>query len=149
MPKRAAGQPIRVFVVEFSRTQCELLVSLVRADGMIVVGTASDGASAIAAVRRLRPEVIVMNIDLPGIDGYVATRQIMQECPTPIVLISSTWVISKGHERALAAGESLVARRRGIYFAPSQFETGFISTAHLPEDLERTGCVLNEVFAQL
>ena len=39
--------------------------------------------------------------------------------------------------------------RRGISFAPSQFETGFISTAHLPEDLERTGCVLNEAFAQL
>jgi len=39
--------------------------------------------------------------------------------------------------------------RRGISFAPSQFETGFISTAHLPEDLECTGCVLNEAFAQL
>jgi glutamate-1-semialdehyde 2,1-aminomutase len=39
--------------------------------------------------------------------------------------------------------------RRGIYFAPSQFETGFISTAHLPEDVERTGSVLREALAQL
>jgi len=39
--------------------------------------------------------------------------------------------------------------RRGIYFAPSQFETGFISTAHLPEDLERTGSAMNEAMAEL
>ena len=38
---------------------------------------------------------------------------------------------------------------RGIYFAPSQFETGFISTAHSPNDLERTGAVLNEVLTHL
>jgi glutamate-1-semialdehyde 2,1-aminomutase len=39
--------------------------------------------------------------------------------------------------------------RRGIYFAPSQFETGFISTAHLANDLERTGAVIHETLAQL
>jgi glutamate-1-semialdehyde 2,1-aminomutase len=39
--------------------------------------------------------------------------------------------------------------RRGIYFAPSQFETGFISTAHLPEDVERTGDVVGEALRQL
>jgi glutamate-1-semialdehyde 2,1-aminomutase len=39
--------------------------------------------------------------------------------------------------------------KRGIYFAPSQFETGFISTAHLPEDMERTGAVIREALAEL
>ena len=39
--------------------------------------------------------------------------------------------------------------RRGIYFAPSQFETGFISTAHLPEDLERTSTVVREALSEL
>jgi glutamate-1-semialdehyde 2,1-aminomutase len=39
--------------------------------------------------------------------------------------------------------------RRGIYFAPSQFETGFISTAHLPEEVERTGAVMSEALAEL
>jgi glutamate-1-semialdehyde 2,1-aminomutase len=38
---------------------------------------------------------------------------------------------------------------RGIYFAPSQFETGFISTAHTPHDLEQTGAVIREAFARL
>ena len=39
--------------------------------------------------------------------------------------------------------------RRGIYFAPSQFETGFISTAHLPEDVERTGGLVREALREL
>ena len=39
--------------------------------------------------------------------------------------------------------------KRGIYFAPSQFETGFISTAHTTEDMERTGVVVREVLAEL
>jgi glutamate-1-semialdehyde 2,1-aminomutase len=39
--------------------------------------------------------------------------------------------------------------KRGIYFAPSQFETGFISTAHLPEDVERTGAVMSEALAEI
>jgi glutamate-1-semialdehyde 2,1-aminomutase len=38
---------------------------------------------------------------------------------------------------------------RGVYFAPSQFETGFISTAHTPQDIERTGAVLHEVLKAL
>ena len=39
--------------------------------------------------------------------------------------------------------------KRGIYFAPSQFETGFISTAHSPEEIERTGTVLRDALAEL
>jgi glutamate-1-semialdehyde 2,1-aminomutase len=39
--------------------------------------------------------------------------------------------------------------KRGVYFAPSQFETGFISTAHTPEDIERTGGVVREALGKL
>jgi glutamate-1-semialdehyde 2,1-aminomutase len=39
--------------------------------------------------------------------------------------------------------------KRGVYYAPSQFETGLISTAHSPEDIERTGAVAHEVLTML
>jgi glutamate-1-semialdehyde 2,1-aminomutase len=42
-----------------------------------------------------------------------------------------------------------VCLRRGVYFAPSQFETGFISTAHTTEDIECTGAVVREALASL
>jgi glutamate-1-semialdehyde 2,1-aminomutase len=38
---------------------------------------------------------------------------------------------------------------RGVYFAPSQFETGFLSTAHTAEDLERTACVVRDALSAL
>ena len=42
-----------------------------------------------------------------------------------------------------------VCLKRGVYFAPSQFETGFISTAHSQEDIERTGAVMREALETL
>src|SRR4051812_49211927 len=82
MAKRPAGQPIRVLVVEDSRSQRELLIGLLRGGGMEVAGFAGDGNTAVAETQRLRPDVIAMDIHMPGLDGYAATRQIMQACPT-------------------------------------------------------------------
>ncbi|MFL5805592.1 MAG: response regulator [Roseiflexaceae bacterium] len=79
-----------MLVVEDSRSQQELLVAMLHSSGeFIVVGTAGDDKQAVDAVQRLRPQVIAMDIHLPILDGYAATRQIMQQCPTPIVLISN------------------------------------------------------------
>jgi two-component system chemotaxis response regulator CheB len=113
MNKRRANQPIRVLIVEDSWPQRELLVGLVgAADGMVVAGTAKNGQEAIEAAQRLRPDVIAMDIHLPIIDGYTATRRIMQSCPTPIVLISSSTGDSQRRSmQALAAGALAVVRK--------------------------------------
>jgi two-component system chemotaxis response regulator CheB len=113
MEKRAPGQPIRVLVVEDSRAQRELLVGILQANGMAVVGTASDGHTAISSTQRLRPNVIAMDIHMPGLDGYTATRRIMELCPTPIVLISSAGVAEQSTIAALAAGALTVVRKPG------------------------------------
>jgi two-component system, chemotaxis family, protein-glutamate methylesterase/glutaminase len=102
LPRSQPNRPIRVLVVEDSRTQRELLVGLLRASGDFeVVGMASNGQEAIAEAQRLRPQVIAMDIHLPILDGYEATRQIMRQCPTPIVLISSR------HDTALRVRDGL------------------------------------------
>jgi two-component system chemotaxis response regulator CheB len=89
MSQRLAERPIRVLVVEDSRAQRELLVGLLRATGeFVVAGTANNGQEAIDATLRLRPDIVAMDIHLPVLDGYDATRQIMQRCPTPIVMMS-------------------------------------------------------------
>ena len=63
----------------------------------------------------------------------------------PIVDVASAWKSDlKTFARFFHA-----CSKRGIYFAPSQFETGFISTAHTPGDLERTGAAVHEVLATL
>ena len=82
---------LKVLVVEDSRTVRHMLVSLINQTAdMLVVGEASDGSEALDQVTKLGPDVILMDVVMPKMDGLEATRQIMQTRPTPIVLISAT-----------------------------------------------------------
>lgn len=69
----------------------ELLVHILSSDPDIqVVGTAHDGAQALDAVARYRPDVITMDIHMPHMNGLEATRRIMETDPTPIVIVSGS-----------------------------------------------------------
>jgi two-component system, chemotaxis family, protein-glutamate methylesterase/glutaminase len=136
------NKPIRVLVVEDSRVQRELLVGMLNTSGeFVVVGTASNGNEAITAAQQLRPNVIAMDIHLPILDGYEATRQIMQQCPTPIVLISSQDDAARRSIAALAVGAlAVVAKPRGRVGAASAPEldddrAAFLTTLRLMADV--------------
>lgn len=113
MDKRQPDQPIRVLIVEHSRVQRNLLSQLLRsAGGFEVAGGVGDGQEALDAALYLRPDVIVMDVRLPIFDGYTATRQIMQRCPTPIVLMSGAANdLQRRSVEALAAGALAVVRK--------------------------------------
>lgn len=85
------SKPIRILVVEDSPVCRDLLVSLLQATPEFqVVGIARDGAEALRLVRRLKPDLVTMDIHMPEMDGYEATRRIMEEMPCPIVMISGS-----------------------------------------------------------
>jgi DNA-binding NarL/FixJ family response regulator len=69
---------------------CEGLRSLLaQQPDITVVGEASDGNAAVALARQLRPDLVIMDVVMPGIDGVVATRQIRVECPETRVIALS------------------------------------------------------------
>jgi two-component system chemotaxis response regulator CheB len=80
---------IRVLVVEDSATVREFLLQILCSDPAIeVVATAETGEEALEAVERFRPDIITMDIHMPRMNGFDATRRIMETHPTPIVIVS-------------------------------------------------------------
>jgi two-component system chemotaxis response regulator CheB len=88
-PQSAA--PTRVLLVEDSPVERELLRYLLSSDPQIAVaGVAGDGEEGVAAACRLHPDVIIMDIHMPRLDGFAAARQIMESCPTRIVMVTAS-----------------------------------------------------------
>ena len=78
---------IRVLVVDDSPTSRLLLVEILRADpGIDVIGQAKDGLEALEMVKRLHPDIVTMDVQMPKLDGFAATKRIMVEAPTPILI---------------------------------------------------------------
>src|SRR6201995_3041162 len=81
---------IRVLLVDDSPSVRAVLKRFFRKTRDIeVVGEAADGAEAVQAVIDLQPHVVVMDLQMPVLDGYQATERIMEVRPTPIVVLSS------------------------------------------------------------
>jgi two-component system chemotaxis response regulator CheB len=97
----------RVLVVEDSRTVRNRLCEVLAADPEIeLAGEATDGKEAIELCRKLRPDVVTIDMILPVMSGLAATEYIMAHCPTPILVVSSSFnrgELFKTYD-ALAAG---------------------------------------------
>lgn len=107
---------VKVLVVDdsgfFRRRVSEILSS---DPNIQVIGTATNGREAIDQAQALKPDVITMDYEMPMMDGITAVRQIMQRCPTPVLMFSSLT-----HEGARVTLDALDAG--AVDFLPKNFE---------------------------
>lgn len=87
MSERTA--PLRVVVVDDSATVRVVLRRLLEGAGVSVVGVAGDGLEAIELIRKLRPDVVTLDVEMPRLDGLATLERLMAEQPVPVVMVSS------------------------------------------------------------
>ena len=115
----AASNRIRVLVVEDSVTVRQHLLALLRSDPQFeVVGVAGDGERANELCSGLRPDVVTLDMALPIANGLEITQHIMSECPTPILIVSS----STNRGEALRMFDALMAGAVDVLEKPTPDE---------------------------
>ncbi len=78
----------KVAIIDDSPTDRLVIRGFIEDKGWQVVGEGSDGLEAVEVCRRSRPDVVLMDIKMPGKDGVEATMDINAHCPTPVVLLT-------------------------------------------------------------
>jgi DNA-binding NarL/FixJ family response regulator len=110
---------IRVLVVDDEPMVCAHLRTILGAAGTIeVVGEAHDGAAGVEAVLRHRPDVVLMDLRMPGMDGLTAIERLAELAEPPVVVVLTTFDADQYVLRALRAGAA-----------------GFLVKSTPPEDL--------------
>ncbi len=83
---------IDVLIVEDSRVARDHIKNILEHDRDIVVaGTASNGEEALSFLKKKKPKVITMDIHMPRMNGFEATRRIMETTPVPIVIVTASY----------------------------------------------------------
>lgn len=108
---------IRLLLVEDSVTQREILRKLIDATGKLaVIAEARNGREAVVCAEKYRPDVVLMDIHMPDMDGVSATREIMSRTPVPIVITSAALKphdIDLGLEALKAGAVSVIEKPQG------------------------------------
>lgn len=97
--------PVKVLIVDDQepfRLAARIVVE--STDGFEVVGESETGEDSVVAARTLHPDLVVMDINLPGIDGLRATRQILEDSGRMVVLLVSTYSRDEYGSKAAECG---------------------------------------------
>jgi DNA-binding NarL/FixJ family response regulator len=108
---------VRVLVVDDQEPFRRAMATVVEAtEGFVVVGMATTGEESLAAAASLQPDLVLMDVNLPGIDGVEATRQLRAAADAPVVFLLSTY----DEDQFDAAGSGAAAYVAKAAFGPDR-----------------------------
>lgn len=113
--------PIRTLLVDDEPDIREVMRLVIEVDGddLCVVGEAEDGLEAVAAVDDLSPEVVVIDVRMPHLDGMEAAAQILERRPQPSVIMCTAYVDRDLERRAHEIGVSAMVPKTEIVDIPT------------------------------
>jgi two-component system chemotaxis response regulator CheB len=127
---------IKVLIVDDSKVVQEFMTYILSSELDIqVIGIAGTGEEAIELVKEKRPDLITMDIHMPGMDGYEATRTIMETIPTPVIIVSG----SLGAHEMANSFKLLEAGALAVVLRPPGMEDPGFATARLLQYLPEGG----------
>ena len=98
---------VKVMVVDDTDHVRTMLAEMLELDGFQVVARASSGEDAIRTIAESDPDVVVMDLKMPGIDGLETTRRIKEERPTQPVILYTAYLDATIEEQARQVGVTL------------------------------------------
>jgi two-component system chemotaxis response regulator CheB len=126
---RAGGGLVRVLVVDDSAFMRKSLTMMLEETKQIqVVGVARNGEEAVQQVHQLNPDVVTMDVEMPGMTGLEALKRIMSERPTPVLMVSS--LTTDGAQETLQALEY-----GAVDFVPKQLDGVASKIAEIQKEL--------------
>jgi len=102
---------IRVFVIEDTPQMRQLLEQMLTLDDFAVVGSAANGASALPQLDDANPDVVVLDYNMPGLDGLLTARLINEARPGQAIILYTAYLDADLEERATRAGISLCVEK--------------------------------------
>src|ERR1044072_2463169 len=103
-PKAGGEMTVTVLLADDHAVVRDGLRALLETGDLQVVAVAGNGREAVAEALRLKPDIVIMDIAMPELDGVEATRRIVEKCPETRVLILSMYLSAEHIYRALQAG---------------------------------------------
>jgi two-component system chemotaxis response regulator CheB len=137
------ASPIRVLVVDDSAFMRKVIANMLGSDPRITVaGVARHGEEALAQVRALKPDVMTLDIEMPGMNGIEVLRRVMEEMPLPVIMVSS--LTEEG------AKETLTALDLGaVDYIPKHLQGSAVNILGIQHDLIEKVIAAHRVGARL
>jgi DNA-binding NarL/FixJ family response regulator len=102
---------IRVFVIEDTPSMRELLEQMLTLDEFAVVGSAANGAEALPLMREANPDVVVLDYNMPGLDGLLTARLSKEERPEQKIILYTAYLDAELEQKAGRAGIALCVEK--------------------------------------
>jgi CheY-like chemotaxis protein len=120
-------QQVRVLVVDDQEPFRRAMAAVVEeTDGFVVVGAVTSGEESLVAVAELAPDLVLMDVRLPGIDGIEASRRLTRGAGAPVVVLLSTY----DEDQFDLAGSGAAAYLPKASFGPDRLSEAWLAAGH-------------------